>query len=154
MNAKRSTGGRTHRFGGDWYAGRLVDDGTLWVFLADVTGHGYYAYLLATSLPVVWQRCWNAHPNREPEPAELLGAMHEMLADCMPDGIFLESLQPVARHAQEIGIDLLIEPEPELLIENAEQFATFMEFVDIPAVGLNFDIGHFYCVRDDPVAAL
>jgi sugar phosphate isomerase/epimerase len=68
--------------------------------------------------------------------------------------IFLDSLLPVARHAQEIGIDLLVEPEPELLIENSAQFETFMEFVDIAAVGLNFDVGHFYCVRDDPVAAL
>jgi sugar phosphate isomerase/epimerase len=68
--------------------------------------------------------------------------------------IFLESFLPVAKHAQEIGIDLLVEPEPGLLIENGNQFEIFMEFVDIPAVGLNFDVGHFYCVRDEPVSAL
>jgi serine phosphatase RsbU (regulator of sigma subunit) len=79
-----------HLFGGDWYAGRQLDDGTFWVFLADVTGHGYYAYLVASALPGVWQRCWQAHPGRAPEPAELLAAMHELLADCLPDGVYLE----------------------------------------------------------------
>jgi serine phosphatase RsbU (regulator of sigma subunit) len=76
--------------GGDWYAGRRLEDGTLWVFLADVTGHGYYAYLLATALPSVWQRLWEQHPGQAPEPAELLASMHDLLADCLPDGIFLE----------------------------------------------------------------
>lgn len=79
-----------YSFGGDWYAGHRLDDGSLWVFLADVTGHGYYAYLLATALPTVWGQLWAAHPGTAPEPAELLAAMHEMLADCLPDGIFLE----------------------------------------------------------------
>src|SRR5262245_12909117 len=35
-----------HWFGGDWFGGARADDGALWVLLADVTGHGYYAYLL------------------------------------------------------------------------------------------------------------
>ena len=68
--------------------------------------------------------------------------------------IFLDSLRPVAKHAAEIGIDLLVEPEPGLLIETAEQFQMFMEFMDVPSVGLNFDVGHFYCVRDEPVQTL
>lgn len=79
-------------FGGDWYAGRLHEDGTVWVFLADVTGHGFYAYLLASVLPALWARCWAAHPDRSPEPAELLTAMHALLDDCLPEGIFLECL--------------------------------------------------------------
>jgi serine phosphatase RsbU (regulator of sigma subunit) len=79
-----------HFFGGDWYAGRQLEDGSFWVFLADVTGHGYYAYLLASGLPAVWQRCWSAHPNRPPEPAEFLACMHELIADCLPEGFFLE----------------------------------------------------------------
>src|SRR5262249_31862129 len=58
----------------------------------DVTGHGYYAYLLATALPIVWQKCWNGHAQHphQPEPAEVLSAMHDLLEDCLPDGIFLE----------------------------------------------------------------
>jgi serine phosphatase RsbU (regulator of sigma subunit) len=80
----------TYFFGGDWYAGHRLLDGSLWVFLADVTGHGYYAYLLATALPAIWQRCWAAHEGTTPQPTELLQVMHDLLADCMPDGIFLE----------------------------------------------------------------
>ncbi len=79
-----------HFFGGDWYASRQLDDGSLWVFLADVTGHGYFAYLLASGLPALWQRCWNLHARRTPEPVELLATMHELLCDSMPEGIFLE----------------------------------------------------------------
>jgi len=78
-----------HFFGGDWYAGRTHED-SLWVFVADVTGHGYFAYLLATALPAVWQHCWNQRPGRVPQPAELLAAMHHQLADSLPEGIFLE----------------------------------------------------------------
>ncbi len=79
-----------HFFGGDWYAGHVPDDGSLWVIVADVTGHGYFAYLLASALPAVWQRCWSAQPGQAPQPADLLAAMHELLADCLPEGIFLE----------------------------------------------------------------
>lgn len=63
---------------------------------------------------------------------------------------FVEELKPVAEHAHREGVSLLVEPEPGLLIENAEQFEEFMRYVDCPAVGLNFDVGHFYCVGDDP----
>src|SRR5262249_25399784 len=74
---------------GDWYAGRRGPDGTLWVIVADITGHGYYAYLLACGLPGVWQRCWASLPARA-EPADVLGAMHEFLAGCLPEGFFVE----------------------------------------------------------------
>jgi hypothetical protein len=76
-----------HFFGGDWFTGRHIDD-ALWVFLADVTGHGYYAYLLASGLPALWQRCWEAHREGPPEPAEMLTTMHEILSDCLPEGIY------------------------------------------------------------------
>jgi sugar phosphate isomerase/epimerase len=66
---------------------------------------------------------------------------------------FIEGLKPVAAHAEKEGVRLLVEPEPGLLIENANQFAELMGHIDSPAVGLNFDVGHFFCVGDDvPVA--
>lgn len=77
-------------FGGDWFAGRHADDGSLWVIVADITGHGYHAYLLASGLPGVWENCWQALRSRRAEPAELLAAMHELLRDCLPDGIYAE----------------------------------------------------------------
>ena len=63
-------------------------------------------------------------------------------------------LKPVAEHAEKEGVLLLVEPEPGLLIETAEQFLEFMQHIDSPAVGLNFDIGHAYCVGDDPAATI
>jgi sugar phosphate isomerase/epimerase len=68
--------------------------------------------------------------------------------------LFVESLKPVAEHAENEGVLLLIEPEPGLLIETADQFLELMQHIDSPAVGLNFDIGHFYCAGDDPAATV
>jgi sugar phosphate isomerase/epimerase len=68
--------------------------------------------------------------------------------------LFVEELKPVAEHAEREGVRLLVEPEPGLLIERAEQFEEFMRHVDSPAVGLNFDVGHMYCVGEDPAASL
>jgi hypothetical protein len=76
-------------FGGDWYGGREDGDGSLWVLVADVTGHGYFAYLMASALPSVWQACWNGAP-APGQPAELLAAMHHLLHDCLPDGVYVE----------------------------------------------------------------
>src|SRR5208283_3514673 len=64
--------------------------------------------------------------------------------------LFVEELKPVIAHAEKEGVLLLVEPEPDLLIEKAEQFEEFMKHIDSPAVGLNFDIGHFCCVGDEP----
>lgn len=64
--------------------------------------------------------------------------------------LFVEMIKPVAEHAEKEGVLLLVEPEPGLLIETADQFQEFMQHIDSPAIGLNFDIGHFYCVGDEP----
>jgi sugar phosphate isomerase/epimerase len=64
--------------------------------------------------------------------------------------LFVEMLKPVIEHAEREGVLLLIEPEPGLLIETADQFEELMGHLSSPAVGLNFDIGHFYCVKDEP----
>lgn len=62
---------------------------------------------------------------------------------------FASALRPLARHAQDLGILLLVEPEPELLLETTEQYLELAERVDSPALGLNFDIGHAYCMGED-----
>ena len=48
---------------------------------------------------------------------------------------------------------ILVEPEPDLLIENTAEFKSFIKNVKSPAVGLNFDMGHFFCAGEDPSAA-
>jgi sugar phosphate isomerase/epimerase len=67
---------------------------------------------------------------------------------------FVEELKPAIELAEHLDIWLLIEPEPGLLIENADQFLEFMSHIDSPRVGLNFDIGHFYCVGEDPAQTI
>jgi sugar phosphate isomerase/epimerase len=68
--------------------------------------------------------------------------------------LFVEGLKPVAEHAEKEGVLLLIEPEPGLLVEKADQFLELMDLVDSPAIGLNFDIGHSYCVGDEPAPTI
>lgn len=64
--------------------------------------------------------------------------------------IFYDELMPCVEIAERLGVNLLIEPEPELFIERFEEYLEFAAKVDSPHVGLNFDIGHAYCVREDP----
>jgi sugar phosphate isomerase/epimerase len=68
--------------------------------------------------------------------------------------LFVEMLKPVVEHAEKEGVLLLIEPEPGLLIETADQFLELMQHIDSPKIGLNFDIGHSYCVGDDPAETI
>ena len=64
--------------------------------------------------------------------------------------VFYEELRPCVDVAERLEVGLLIEPEPDLLIERFGEFLRFMERIDSPWVGLNFDIGHAYCVGEDP----
>ena len=57
---------------------------------------------------------------------------------------------PCVELAEQLEQLLLIEPEPELLIEHFDQYLEFVDRIDSPVVGLNFDIGHAYCVGEDP----
>ncbi len=71
------------------------------------------------------------------------GISHEEALDLFEDG-----LQEALRCAEDEGVLLLVEPEPGLLIENAAQFEELAERLESPMFGLNFDVGHFYCVGD------
>ena len=51
---------------------------------------------------------------------------------------------------EQTKVKLLIEPEPNLLIEKSDQFLEFMKRIDTDFIKLNFDIGHFFCVNEDP----
>lgn len=64
--------------------------------------------------------------------------------------VFIEAMEELADHAEKAGVTILVEPEPELLIETSDQFLEFKRSVPSEAVALNFDIGHFFCVREDP----
>ncbi|NLS91381.1 MAG: sugar phosphate isomerase/epimerase [Planctomycetaceae bacterium] len=64
--------------------------------------------------------------------------------------VFYEELMPCIEVAEDEGIYLLIEPEPGLMIETFEQYLEFVGCINSPAVGLNFDIGHAFCVGQQP----
>jgi sugar phosphate isomerase/epimerase len=64
--------------------------------------------------------------------------------------IFYDEIMPCVELAEELHVQLLIEPEPDLMIETFDQFLDFRSRIDSDAVGLNFDIGHAYCVGQDP----
>jgi len=68
--------------------------------------------------------------------------------------LFHQGLETVIPLAEELGIKLLVEPEPDLLIERTEEFKAFIKEVHSPSVGINFDIGHFFCAGENPVHAL
>ena len=67
--------------------------------------------------------------------------------------LFHRGLEQVVSLAEELDVMILVEPEPDLMIETTAQFKEFIKDVQSRAVGLNFDIGHFYCVGEDPQKA-
>jgi len=64
--------------------------------------------------------------------------------------LFREEFMPCVEVAEALEVLLLVEPEPGLMIETFGQYLEFVERIDSPWVGLNFDIGHAYCVGEDP----
>ncbi len=67
--------------------------------------------------------------------------------------LFHQGLEQVIPLAESLGVKVLIEPEPDLLMENSLQFKSFIKEVKSDAVGLNFDMGHFFCAGEDPEKA-
>jgi len=64
--------------------------------------------------------------------------------------LFYEGLEQVIPLAEQLGVNILVEPEPDLLMENTAEFKSFIKNIQSAAVGLNFDIGHFFCAGEDP----
>ena len=67
--------------------------------------------------------------------------------------LFVAGIEEVLPVAEETGVDLLVEPEPHLLIERTTEYLDFAARISHPRLGLNFDIGHFFCVGEDPADA-
>ncbi len=64
--------------------------------------------------------------------------------------LFMEGLNRISPIAEEENVKILIEPEPDLLLENSNQFLNFIKNLNTNHIRLNFDIGHFFCVGEDP----
>lgn len=67
--------------------------------------------------------------------------------------LFREGLRSVENEARSRGVSILIEPEPGLLIETGDEFELFFAGLDEEVFGLNLDVGHLFCVGEDPAAA-
>ena len=65
---------------------------------------------------------------------------------------FAESLGRCVETARAVGVILAVEPEPGLLIESAGEYLGFKQrfFAGEPAVRMNCDVGHLFCVGDSP----
>lgn len=68
--------------------------------------------------------------------------------------LFDEGINQILPIAEKNNVKLLIEPEPDLLIENSSQFLNFISRFKTNHLGLNFDIGHFFCVNENPSIAI
>ena len=66
--------------------------------------------------------------------------------------IFAEGLWQCVEAARRCGVTIAVEPEPGLLIQSAEEYLAFKRrfFANEDAVRMNCDIGHLFCVGDDP----
>ena len=64
--------------------------------------------------------------------------------------LFIKGLKQTSKFAEEKGVKILVEPEPGLLIETSSEILKVLKSVDSEFVKLNFDIGHFYCVNENP----
>ena len=49
---------------------------------------------------------------------------------------------------------LAVEPEPGLLIESAKEFLEFVRGFSHPTLACNCDVGHLFCVGEDPATAI
>lgn len=69
---------------------------------------------------------------------------------------FAESLQNCADRARQMNVTLAIEPEPGLLIQTAQEYLDFKNrfFAQHSAIQMNCDLGHLFCVGDDPVQVI
>lgn len=90
-------------------------------------------------------------PSSSPPPPPSSSSQQQYQDISWLEKIFLDGVTRVAKMAEEEDVKVLIEPEPGLLIENSRQFKNFMtKIINSKYIRLNFDIGHFYCVNEDP----
>ncbi|MDY0038842.1 MAG: sugar phosphate isomerase/epimerase family protein [Desulforhabdus sp.] len=65
--------------------------------------------------------------------------------------LLVANLHRILPLASKLGVKLLIEPEPGLLLETSEQALELLKELEFNEyLGINFDAGHFFCVGEDP----
>ena len=69
-------------------------------------------------------------------------------------GRYRAGLEEVLPLAEELGITLMIEPEPGLIIQHAQECVELLTAINHPNLKMNCDLGHFYCVDEDPAEVI
>ena len=92
-----------------------------------------------TDAPAVCLATGRPLPGTPPERA------HEHLRD---------SLDAILDHAEEHGVDVGIEYEPELLVECTEEALALVDDVGRDSLGINLDVGHAAVYGEDPAEAI
>jgi len=69
---------------------------------------------------------------------------------------FAEGLSRCIERAKEKGVILAVEPEPGLFIQTAREYLDFKNryFAKEDCIRMNCDIGHLFCVGDDPAEVI
>ncbi|MEM1011599.1 MAG: sugar phosphate isomerase/epimerase [Planctomycetota bacterium] len=67
---------------------------------------------------------------------------------------FADGIRRCLRTAKANDVTLAIEPEPGLLLETTPEYVAWKAcyFDDEPSISMNFDVGHAFCVGEDPAA--
>ena len=64
--------------------------------------------------------------------------------------LFAKNIEVAVKIAEAERVSILVEPEPGLIIENSSQITEFLKSFDSKSIGINCDLGHFFCVGEDP----
>jgi sugar phosphate isomerase/epimerase len=69
---------------------------------------------------------------------------------------FADGLGRLIPLAERLKVTLAVEPEPGLLIQTAAEYLEFKRkhFKNEPAIRMNCDIGHLFCVEEDPAEVI
>lgn len=70
--------------------------------------------------------------------------------------LFADGLEHVLPIARRLGVTLAIEPEPGLFVESSREYLDFKHefFPNESSIRMNCDIGHLFCVGEDPARVI
>lgn len=68
--------------------------------------------------------------------------------------LFVANMHRTLPLAKRLGIKLLLQPEPDMLLQTSHQLLKFLEELrELGSLGINFNVAHLYCAGEDPVEA-
>ena len=68
--------------------------------------------------------------------------------------LFMDGLKRILPHAEEAGVKVLIDAEPNLLLSASREIQEWIGRMNLPLLQFYFDMEHFTCIGEDPFQAL